>query len=48
MMADAQDDLIKLCNSATNVYMTGNYIEATDNFGISKRGRNEGVWKAFY
>ena len=48
MNTDAQSDLLKTCASATNIYMTANYIEATDNFGVERRGKNEGIWKAFY
>lgn len=48
MNTDAQSDLLKTCASATNIYMTANYIEATDNFGVERRGKIEGIWKAFY
>lgn len=48
MTVIVQDDFLKLCARATNLYMTAHYIEATDNFGMERRGKNEGVWKEFY
>lgn len=45
---NAQEELLALCQTATNIYMTGTFIEAVDNFGIAKQGRNEGVWLDFF
>lgn len=45
---DSQEELLKLCKRSTNIYMTATYIEATDNHGVSKCGRNSDIWKDFF
>lgn len=45
---NAQEELLSLCQTATNIYMTSTFIEVVDNFGVEKQGKNEGVWLDFF
>lgn len=42
------EDLMRLYDQATNIYLTANHIEAQDNHGNSKRGLTEGKWKDYF
>lgn len=47
-MENQGEELLRFYESATNITLNEQYIEAIDNFGNFKRGRLEGRWKDFF